>query len=86
MSTTFGVYKKGDKVIQFDNDSLPDEYDGDDFIEVAFRHNGGRISWLNDLAPYLPDNLMVYPLDNSAQGIFTIGGLKQERYERNNNN
>lgn len=85
MSTTFGVFKV-DEVIQLEYDSLPEGYDDDDFIEVAFRHNGGRISWLNDLSPYLPDDLMVYPLDNSAQGIFTIGDLKREKDEFNNNN
>ena len=82
MSTTFGVYKR--KVnIALKDDNLP-EFDDegnsinieDDFIEVFFR---GHIGWFtNDLAEYLPDDLKVYPLDNTAQGIYTIGDCKKE--------
>ena len=33
--------------------------------------------WLNPLADKLPDNTLVFPLDNTAQGIYTIGDIKQ---------
>lgn len=89
MSTTFGVYKR--KVnITLEDDDLP-KYDDegnsinteDDFIEVFFRGHG--YCWFtNDLAEYLRDNLKVYPLDNTAQGIYTIGDCKIELYEHLN--
>ena len=84
MSTTFGVYKR--KVnITLKDDDLP-EFDDegniinteDDFIEVFFRGHGSYCKFINDLAEYLPDDLKVYPLDNTAQGIYTIGDCKKE--------
>ena len=43
-------------------------------IEVAYRTH--YIKWLNPLAHLLPNEIKVEPLDNSAQGIFTIGDIK----------
>lgn len=82
MSTKFGVHKLNDR-IELVDDQLPDEYlEGDireeDFIEVAIRGNSGWIVWIKELAEFLPDDLRVYPLDNSAQGIYTIGDIKRE--------
>ena len=64
MSTTFGVV-------------VPSLYDKECFekIEVAFR--GGSIRWKHPLAQLLPDDLEVIPLDNSAQGIYTIGDIRK---------
>ena len=86
MSTTFGVYK-GKDPIELEYDCLPnrfnsegvDEFDIDEcFIEVAYRgNNNGYNYWLNDLAPFLSDDTKIYPLDNSAQGIYTIGDFKK---------
>ena len=83
MSTTFGVYK-GEGVIELDNDMLPDShfYNEDlideDFIEVAFQGNYNKNNhWLNNLAAFLSDDTKIYPLDNSAQGIYTIGDFKK---------
>jgi hypothetical protein len=45
-------------------------------IEVAFRSS--EINWTNPLAAYLPDGMRVIPLDNSAQGIYTIGDIKKK--------
>ena len=45
-------------------------------IEVAFRTH--YVRWLNPLAHLLPDKTTVEPLDNSAQGIYTIGDIKKE--------
>lgn len=82
MSTTFGVHKFNDR-IELVNGELPEEYFREhileeEFIEVAFRENSGYIIWKNELAPLLPDELSVYPLDNIAQGIYTIGDVKRE--------
>ena len=46
----------------------------DDYVEVAFRSNGMR--FINELAELLPDDTPVEPLDNTAQGIYTIGDIK----------
>ena len=65
MSTTFGV-------------RVPSLYDDEEFeeIEVAFRSNG--IRWKHPLAQLLPDDTKVIPLDNSAQGIYTIRDIKDD--------
>lgn len=44
-------------------------------IEVAYRSNGYR--WVNPLAHLLPDETKVVPLDNTHQGIHTIGDIKK---------
>lgn len=46
-------------------------------VEIAFRSSGG-IRFTNPLAELLPDDLPVIPLDNSAQGIHTIGDIKKK--------
>lgn len=77
MSTVFGINKN--KVdIQLVDDCLPDKFIDDDFIEIAFRGNHTGFHWKNDLCEFLPNSLKVYPLDNSAQGIYTIGDIKYE--------
>ena len=67
MSTTFGVRIK--KTCSCGEGT----YDED--IKVAFRSNGIRFT--NDLAHLLPNDTPVIPLDNSPQGIFTIGDIKR---------
>jgi len=44
-------------------------------IEVAFRTH--YVRWENPLAHLLPDETKVEPLDNSAQGIYTIGDIRK---------
>ena len=86
MSTTFGVYIK-DINITLVNDDLP-EFDDegniidieDDFVEVFYR-GMGYCRFKSDLAIFLPEDLKVYPLDNTAQGIYTIGDCKKDFYE-----
>lgn len=65
MSTTFGV-------------KVPSLYDEDEFetIEVAFR--SFNIRWRHPLAQLLKDDTKVIPMDNSAQGIHTIGDIRKE--------
>lgn len=48
----------------------------DNMVEVAFRRNGMR--FINELAELLPDDTPVIPLDNTAQGVYTIGDVKRE--------
>lgn len=64
MSTTFAVIIK--------DNNLSEEYDdvNSEFIEVAFRSNSW--SWRHPLAKFLPGKTKVFPLDNSAQGIYII--------------
>ena len=45
-----------------------------DMVEVAFRSNGMR--FINKLAYLLPDETPVIALDNSQQGVYTIGDVK----------
>jgi len=68
MSTTFGVKIPKEQ-------SLNNE---EEIIEIAFTGNGVGFRWLNDLAKILPNDTPVIPLDNSAQGIFTIGDIREE--------
>lgn len=78
MSTTFGVLTEPNyKVIEIDDMPVIEEDDEDFFEIVAFRSSHG-MSWLNNLAPLLPDDLVVYPLDNSRQGINTIGDIRKQ--------
>ena len=57
-------------------DDLHDYIDTSFFEKVFFRtmHNS---RWMNSLASRLPDNTLVFPLDNTAQGIYTIGDIKK---------
>ena len=64
MSTTFGV------AIKNSNNEI------EDVVEVAFRSNGMRFT--NALAQLLPDETPVIALDNSQQGVHTIGDIKEE--------
>jgi hypothetical protein len=82
MSTTFGISRLKQDIDLVD-DCLTEQWKDDDFIEVAFRGNGTGIRWINDLAEFLPDDLKVYPLDNSAQGIFSIGDIREEIFRQN---
>jgi hypothetical protein len=64
MSTTFVIH-------------VPSPLDGEgEDIRVAFRSNG--IRWKNPIARLLPDDTKVEALDNSPQGIYTIGDIKKE--------
>jgi hypothetical protein len=78
MSTIFGILKEQGKII-LEDDCLPTFYRESDFEVVAFRGNGRNgMRWENIVAKYLPPETPVYPLDNSAQGIYTIGDIINE--------
>ncbi len=68
MSTTFGVIKES-------KDGSAHEV-----IEVARRvggRNGAKMSFIHPLVDHLPDEINVEALDNSPQGIFTIGDIRR---------
>ena len=79
MSTTFAVINR-------EVDGHCDKSDrGAEKIEVAHRRGAGggkvAITWLNPLAKIMPDDTPVEPLDNSPQGVDTIGDLKKLKEE-----
>ena len=47
----------------------------DEFENVAKRHNGGRIELFNKLLLLINKNVKVYALDNTPQGIYTVGDI-----------
>ena len=57
------------------------DIDSDEPVDVAHRTSAGII-WVNRLAHLLPDDTKVIALDNTAQGIHTIGDIKQELKEK----
>jgi hypothetical protein len=77
MSTKFGILTE-----QIDHDKLVDE-DGDlhfyisktIFEPVFFRGNTSR--WLISYGEQLKDDVRVYALDNTQQGIYTIKDIKE---------
>ena len=77
MSTTFGIPQR-----QVELNKLVDEsgelYDYIDtsFFERVFFRSMKNSRWMNPLASCLSDDTRVFPLDNTAQGIYTIGDIK----------
>lgn len=63
------------------------EYEEDiDCVSCAFRTSGG-INWIRNfdiISKFLLNSTPVYPLDNSPQGIFTIGDIKNQIRRQNN--
>ncbi len=85
MSTVFGILKEGldiTKIVDENGEVYP--YIDLDycFTEVFFR--GGYSYWVREFAGELPDEIKVYPLDNSAQGIYTIGDCRKHLEEEYN--
>jgi hypothetical protein len=80
MSTIFGIVVKNGKLLD-----LPPQEDGlelfedenTSIIEVAFRSSRG-MRWTNVIAQFLPSETKVYPLDNTPQGIYTIGDILKD--------
>ena len=85
MSTTFGIIIKNGKLLNLpiqedilDESGYFQEENSVVVIEVAYRSTGGII-WRNHLAQFLPVDTRVYPLDNTPQGIYTIGDIIKDR-------
>jgi hypothetical protein len=76
MSTTFGIPKSQvniDRLLD-ENGELHEYIDTSFFENVFFRGRNDR--WLSPFGEMLPRDMRVFPLDNSAQGIYTIGDIK----------
>ena len=79
MSTTFGIPIRKIDIELGNDDGIYDYIDESFFEKVWLRSYGvGGCRWLNNVAPLLPDDTKVYALDNSHQGIYTIGDIKKE--------
>jgi len=78
MSTTFGIPQRRvelDKLVDEDGDLL--DYISHNFFEDIWFRSSCNSRWLNPLAELLPDETRVFALDNTQQGIFTIGDIKK---------
>lgn len=76
MSTTFAIFRIPVKTDETGQIAL--EYQEDDYVEVAFRSS--TIYWKSPfdiIECAFKDSVPVYPLDNPAQGIFTVGDIKK---------
>ena len=87
MSTTFGVLKEyieHNKIVDEDGDLL--WYISENVFEPVFFRSMRNSRWLNALGQHADDNIRVYALDNTQQGIYTIKDckelLKKEQDER----
>ena len=84
MSTIFGIPQRQvelNKLVDEDNE-LYDYIDTSFFEKVFYRGTHSR--WLNPLSDKLPDDTRIFPLDNSAQGIYTIGDARKFLKEKEN--
>ena len=84
MSTTFGIPQRQvelSKLVDKDGE-LYDYIDTSFFVKVFYR--GGHSRWLNPLSSKLSDDTRIFPLDNSAQGIYTIGDARKFLKEKEN--
>lgn len=87
MSTTFGIPQRQVE-LSILVDEFGDIYDYIDtsFFDKVFFRSMNNSRWLNPLADKLPDNTLVFPLDNTAQGIYRIGDIKQLLNKQNETN
>ena len=53
---------------------------GGELKDVARRGGGINMVWLDPMAEMLPDDTSVEAVDNTRQGIFTIGDIKDAMY------
>lgn len=85
MSTTFGILKieiEHDKIVDEDGNLL--EYISENIFEPVFFRSLNNSKWLTSFGPYLDNDLKVYALDNTQQGIFTIKDCKNLIEKENN--
>jgi len=83
MSTTFGILKEEldiTKIVDENGEIYPYIDQFYCFKNVYYR--GDNSYWVHGLASYLPDETKVYPLGNSAQGIYTIGDCRKHLEEQ----
>ena len=85
MSTTFGIPKEPIDIELGDADGIF-YYINPDIFEKVFFRTMYNSRWLNDLAKSLPEETKVYALDNTQQGVYTIGDIKQLMKNGKSNN
>lgn len=84
MSTKFGIPIREVDIELGDEDGLFDYINIHFFEAVWFQGNyKGQDRWLSSIANRLPDDTRVYALDNSQQGVYTIGDIKKIMEEQN---
>lgn len=86
MSTTFGIPidKRNIDINEYDEIFKHIDDEEEAFTEVWYR-SMGNCRWLNPLGELLPDDTKVYALDNSQQGVYTIGDIKKMMDKQDNN-
>ena len=86
MSTTFGIPidKRNIDINEYDEIFKHIDDEEETFTEVWYR-SMGNCRWLNPLGELLPDDTKVYALDNSQQGVYTIGDIKKMMDKQDNN-
>jgi hypothetical protein len=87
MSTTFGIPQRQvelSKLVDVDNELY--DYIDTSFFEKVFFRTMYNARWINPLASRLPDDTRIFPLDNSAQGIHTIGDARKFLKEKDESN
>ena len=78
MSTTFGIPQKQVELNKLvDEDGEIYDYIDISFFERVFFRSMKNSRWMNSLASRLPDDTLVFPLYNTAQGIYTIKDCKE---------
>lgn len=78
MSTTFGILRieiEHNKIVDEDGDLL--EYISDNIFEPVFFRSLNNSRWLTSFGSYLDENIKVYALDNTQQGIYTVKDCKE---------
>jgi hypothetical protein len=78
MSTTFGILRieiEHNKIVDEDGDLL--EYISENIFEPVFFRSLNNSRWLTSFGPYLDENIKVYALDNTQQGIYTVKDCKE---------
>jgi hypothetical protein len=78
MSTLFGIPIREVNIELGDENGVFDYISEDFFQDVAVRNNSGKFAWVMALADQLRDDTRVYALDNTQQGIYTIGDIKKQ--------
>jgi hypothetical protein len=87
MSTTFGIPQRQVELSKLiDEDGDLHDYIDTSFFEKVFFRSMSNSRWLNSLAERLSEDTRIFPLDNTAQGIYTIKDCKEilkKQYETN---
>lgn len=79
MSTTFGIINR-----ELEQDEHGNIVGDEEPTAVAIRTKGGAC-WIypfESIAFAFRDDVRVYPLDNTAQGIYTIGDIRKKIEEQ----